>query len=96
MVKSIRRSIFYFFFENWDIQQSIVKAKPNESGQLSVPHFNPSLHSPSLSQSPSSIPHGLLIVQKFHFPLLNPLCEQQCISELNPREDGQLAHPRPV
>ena len=88
--------VFYFFVKNCDIQQSMVKAKPNEGGQLSDPHINPSLHSPSLSQSPSSIPQGSLLVQKLHPPLSTPLCVQQCIFELNPRLAGQLAHPRPV
>ena len=88
--------VFYFFVKNYDIQQSMVKAKPNEGGQLSDPHINPSLHSPSLSQSPSSIPQGSLLVQKLHPPLSTPLCVQQCMSELNPRLAGQLAHPRPV
>ena len=78
------------------MQQSADEKNPKEAGQLLEPHIRLSLHSPSLSQSPSSMPHGSLLVQKLQPPLSTPLCVQQCIFELNPRLAGQLAHPRPV
>ena len=49
-------------------QQSVSGSKPSECGQLSDPHMRFSKHSSWESQSPSSSPQGVRVVQKSSSP----------------------------